>query len=207
MSPTNIHYASALLDRAGSKIDVQATIQPFGIGVYEIYTPAFSQEAIDKYAELLNHGVEGQWLSNASDPTRLFRVVDPSPPAGIPKVCISRALEDSSRSGRYGKSETSQQPTEPLHYLLIVQGKNASERSKVVVERSLHEVATSMLHEAMNGYSVVFTGALRRSDMNKLFSRKKTTNFSFKIMPDVATLTFSATSRDFQATEQLGIIC
>ena len=207
MSPTNIHKASSLLSRCGGTFDDQATIQPFGRPVYTIYVEAFPQEVVNKFAELFNHSVEGQWLSSANDPTRVFRTVDPSLPSAIPKLCMSRALKEEPRQS-YGKqSENTLQLKEPLDFLIVVQGKNASERSKIVVERSREDAATSMLHEAMNGYSVVFTGALLRSDMNRLLSRKKNSKFRFESMPDLATLVSFSGSEESQSNKQLGIYC
>lgn len=199
MSSTNIRKASFLLERAGSTFDDQATIEPFGQKIYNVYIPSFTQEAVNSHTEHFHHGVEGQWLSNARDPTRQFRVVDASPPLQVPKVCISRALESKTWSA---ESE------EPLHALFIVQGQNASERSKIVVARTLHEAATSILHEAINGYSVVFTGAMFRSEMELLFSKQKILiRPTFKIMPDVEALNSFAVTNDPMRTKQLGIIC
>jgi hypothetical protein len=48
---------------------------------------------------------------------------------------------------------------------MIVQGKGASTRSKVVVKYTLEDISTAMLFEALNGYSVVFSG------VPKLFGR------------------------------------
>lgn len=85
----------------------------------------------------------------------------------------------------------------------MIQGKNANERSKVVVEHTLEDAATSMLHEAINGFSVVFTGALLRSDSTKLFLQSKQRSYSFKKVPDIAAL------NDFESHgfDQIGIIC
>ncbi|KAL8881884.1 MAG: hypothetical protein Q9192_007695 [Flavoplaca navasiana] len=201
MSPTNIRKARGLLDRAGSTFDDQATIEPFGRPVYNIYVNGFSQDTLDKYVKVFNHGIEGQWLSNANDPSRVFRIVDPSAPCNVPKMCISSAMKKPSSPYNNQMSDTSPEPKEPLNYLLVVQGKNANERSKIIVEYSLEEAATSMLHEAINGFSVVFTGALFQSDSNRLFSERN--RFKFKKVPDVASLNgFGSCGYD-----QIGIIC
>ncbi len=207
MSPTKIRKAAELLGRAGSTFDDQVTIEPFGRSVYTVYVAQFPQEHVDRYTELINHGNEGQWLSWANDLTRAFKVVEPSLPFGIPKVCISWVLKGHARWTYNEKIDTSQQPKEPLDSLLIVQGKNERERSKVVVARSLEDAATSILHEAINGYSVVFTGALLRSDLNKLFSDAKSCIFSLKKLPDVAALNAFSGSKEAQTFQQIGIIC
>ncbi|KAI4280405.1 MAG: hypothetical protein L6R38_004500 [Xanthoria sp. 2 TBL-2021] len=203
MSPTNIRKASSLLDRAGTSFDDQASIQPFGQPIYTVYVHDFPQETVDQYTKVFNYGIEGQWLSNANDPTEVFRVVDPSAPYNVPKVCISSVMKKPPPSFRNPTSDPSPQPKEPLDFLLVIQGKNANERSKIVVEHTLEDAATSMLHEAINGFSVVFTGALLRSDSTKLFLQSKQRNYSFKKVPDIAAL------NDFESHgfDQIGIIC
>lgn len=202
MSPTNIRFASSLLDRAGSSFDDQATIQPFGRAVYTVYVHDFPQETVNQYAKVFNHGVEGHWLSNANDPRKILRVVDPSAPYNIPKVCMS-SLMKKPPPFRNSTSDPSPQPKEPLDFLLVIQGKNANERSKVVVSHSLEDAATSMFHEAINSFSVVFTGALLRSNSTKLFFQEREWIYSFKKVPDIAAL------NDLESSgfNQIGIIC
>ncbi|KAL8913864.1 MAG: hypothetical protein Q9172_007205 [Xanthocarpia lactea] len=207
MSPTNIHKAAQLLNHVGSTFDSQVTIMPSGRRAYTVYVAEFSQETVDKYTKLINRGIEGQWLSWGNDPTRVFRVVEPSLPFDIPKVCISWVLKQLAGSTYDEEIDTSQQTEEPLYCLLVVQGKNARERSKVVVARSLEDATTSILHEAINGYSVVFMGALLRSDMNELFSDAKSCIFSLKKLPDVAALNAFSGSKEAQTFQQIGIIC
>lgn len=123
------------------------------------------------------------------------------------KVRISRVLERPYQPIYNRMEGTLPQPKEPLDFLFIVQRKHASERSKIVVERSLESAATSMFHEAMNGFSVVFTNVLLRSDMHQLFSNKKTGKFSFKKMLDIATLSSFSGSKESQVTGMLDILC
>ncbi|KAL8672161.1 MAG: hypothetical protein Q9168_003360 [Polycauliona sp. 1 TL-2023] len=201
MSPTNIRKAWPMLDRAGTSFDDQATIEPFGLPVYTVFVEEFPQETLDKYAKLLNHGIEGQWLSDALDPTKAFGAVDPSLPSKVPKLCISGVLKNRDAQSRYIMSNPPPGMKEPLDFLLVVQGKNASERSKIVVEHKLEDAATSMLHEAINGYSVVFTGAILRSDSNKLFSQ--TGLFELKKVPDIAALN----DFDSHGLPRIRIIC
>ena len=204
MSPTNIRHASDLLTRAGRSFDDQATIQPFGKQVYTIYTDTFPQEVLNQYASLFNHGVEGKWLSYQNDTTKLFKIVQPSPPMGIPKLMISCALAEDPLPNH--SKAPNRQPKEPLDFLLIVQGSTGSDRSKLVVARGRTEAATTMLHEAMNGFSTVFTGALLRSDMNLLFHGGGKVGFSLRKCQDVADLNTS--SKDRREDEHvLGVIC
>lgn len=204
MSPTNIRYASDLLTRAGTIFDDQATIQPLGKQVYTIYTDTFLQEALDTYASLFRHGVEGRWLSYSNDFTKVIKVVQPSPPSDIPKLVISCALAEDSRPG--SPEAPDQHPGESLDLLLIFQGSAASQRSKLAVARSLTDAATIMLHEAMNGFSTVFTEALLRSDMKQLFHDGGYRGYSLRKCQDVASLNAFSKERS-EDEDELGVIC
>ena len=93
-----------------------------------------------------------------------------------------------------------------MDFLLIIHGGAASERSKLVVARSRTDAATTMLQEAMNGFSTVFTGALLRSDMNLLFRDNTKSGFSLRKCHDVASLsTFS--EKRLEHAKELGVIC
>ncbi|KAL8919741.1 MAG: hypothetical protein Q9208_006607 [Pyrenodesmia sp. 3 TL-2023] len=202
MSPTNIRKAPALLQHAGKTLDDQATIQPFNRPVYTVYISEFLQEDLNKYSKLFNHGIEGQWLSNSRNPTGgVLKVVDPSPPSTIPKISISWVLNPTSTSTQSPQLEY------PLDFILVIQGNNALERSKVIVARSAEHAATSMLHEAMNGFSVVFTGALLRSDTEELFSSSERSQpFQFVKMPDVMAL-MACTNKMSKKCGEVRIIC
>ena len=45
-----------------------------------------------------------------------------------------------------------------LCYLAVIQGKQGASRSKCIVRSNPRSLAASILHEAINGYSTVFTG-------------------------------------------------
>ena len=209
MSPTNIRHGSELVSRAGQSWDDLATIMPFGRKVYIDCLNNFPQEVINTYTKLLDKGIQGQWLSSGKDVTRTINVVEPSPPLEIPRVCMSHALSQEPRYPQPIKHESAPQPWEQLGYLLIVQGRNACERSKVVVEQRKNDAGKAMLHEAMNGFSVVFTGAMLRSDICALFDERRTWHPSFKKVPDIPSLVeFSQKNAQVVGdTLQIGIIC
>ena len=155
MSPTNIRHASDLLTRAGrSFVDDQATIEPFGKQICTVYNDTFPKEVLDSYANLFRHGVEGKWLSYGNDLRKMIQVVQPSQPTNIPQLLISCALADDPRPDHFRAQD--RQPREPLDFLLTIQGGAASERSKLVVARSRTDAATTMLHEAMNGFYCLY---------------------------------------------------
>ena len=52
-----------------------------------------------------------------------------------------------------------------LAYIMIVQGKEASTHSKVVVEHTLDDIASAILFEALNGYSCRYEPSKSRREM------------------------------------------
>ena len=53
-------------------------------------------------------------------------------------------------------------------YILVVQGRSAGLRAKLVVCETLHGAGAEMLYEAGNGYSVVFSGVMLRGQVGML---------------------------------------
>ena len=213
MSPTNIHNASDLLRHAGYPIEDQAIIQPFGRQVY-IDVGAHSQEDINKFRKLLNCGIQDQWVSNTGDNFPAFRVVYTAGLINIPKVCVSDAfaskfaLKDSGHRRHERPGEPGNEPKEPLCYILIVQRSNASERSKIITKSTLEGAARAILHEAADGFSVVFSGATFRTNVANMFPEYESSgNFNFVKVTDIAELNATATVGDNRRGGKVGILC
>lgn len=58
-----------------------------------------------------------------------------------------------------------------LAFNILLQGRNAFERSKAVARPTRDAIAAAMLHEAMNGYSIVFSGIFLLSSLPKIFQQ------------------------------------
>lgn len=50
----------------------------------------------------------------------------------------------------------------PPDHLLVIYGRNVYERSQMVKEHNLENAATLVVYKAINGFSIVFTGARLR---------------------------------------------
>lgn len=145
MDQTKICNAFQLLDHATAIFDDQATIMPFDRQVYNQYGPR-SQEDVDRFRPVFNCGIQDKWV--LFEGFKGFIPVNASPPFGIPTIRVSPGLNpamerDESASG-YEKPPAYHEkppvkPREPLSYIIIVQGSNASERSKIVINSSLKE--------------------------------------------------------------------
>ena len=57
-----------------------------------------------------------------------------------------------------GLSQTSSN-TEQTSYVVVIQGRTGARKAKVFIHTDLDQAAATMLHEALNGYSTVFSAA------------------------------------------------
>lgn len=158
-----IHRASQLIERAGDTFEEQAVIMSFEKQVYIVATDVLEEE-LKKYSVLLNCGYQDHWIVDGSNGAQ---VVEAPPPHTIPKVCVTRGLGNQ-RTVYRGDAEFKA----PLTYFVVIQGKDAAERSKVVAKHSVAAISAVMMHEAINGYSIVFSGAVLRDDGLRIFARR-----------------------------------
>ena len=175
-----IHTASAFLERANTNLEDQAIILPSNVPVYTIYRD-FSQLTLDNYSQILHDFQEHTWLKKKSAPAQasmsseLHRPAHPPKPFKIPKACISGALAAIPATGCLkGQRIDKVEDKEPLSFNLIIQGKDGAAKWKTVSEDSLQSVANTIMFETLNGYSIVFSGALLQSDLRRIKARDKT---------------------------------
>lgn len=211
MSPTNIRSGRDMISRTGSHFNDQAFIQPFNLPVHMTYVE-FSQESVDKLSKQLNCGIEDVWVSNVNSfdsATTLsndsFKVVEAGPSMKIPNVCVSLGFCTDRRSPTNHPPE---EPLAPIGYIIVVQGRNASERSKLVTNSSRSDIANTMLQEAMNGYCIVFSGALFRSSLREMFPLVRSAQtFKFTRVNGVTGLNKLAAENGTEGQGEIGIIC
>lgn len=198
MNQTDIGCGRDLLRRAGQLSEGQGLIRPFNKPVY-INSESMSDEIIADFKGLFNCGIRDKWVS---DTNQVFRVVTAGPGLSVPKVCVSRALDQKLLSSDAHAPHP--QPKDSLVYILVIQGKDASERSKLVTKATLDGAVRALLYEASNGYSVVFSGAIFRSNVNMMFS--SAVELDFVKVKDISTLNKMAlVNKDRHRT--VGIIC
>ena len=90
----------------------------------------------------------------------------------------------------------------------MVQVVNASERSKVFTKTTLDGVARAILHEAANGFSMVFSGAVFRSNIAKMFLENGSPgDLRFVKVKDIAELKELAPLKTNHNGEKVGILC
>jgi hypothetical protein len=155
MGQTNIRSGGAILQKASRSGEDTALIPEFQKYVL-ITGNDFSIDDIQRYWHLLKYGHSGLWNKNGPG-LRDCQKVEADQPSQIPMVHISAALKP-------GVGVNPPLNSVELVYFIVVEGRNGSIRSKLVYRTDLHRVGTDILWECVNGYSVVFSGAMLKTD-------------------------------------------
>ena len=166
MSPTNIHYADQILQRAGYESTTQAQIMPFGKAILLICRE-FTQEEVKALTEVLHAPRLETWFEYNG-------IKDPKPVTNdkglpIPSIYTSPGLKrDSGISGRFDEPKSASGVPIEIAYVIIVRGASGAMFSKVRVFYSLFAVAAGIMEDVLQGWSVVFSAALFKRDVQKL---------------------------------------
>ena len=161
MSYPQIMFSKQLVNDVVAPSEYITMIQPIAKSVF-LVTNEFSQQDLDDFAPLLNSGIQDKWVSNVHNPTAKFNVIDPAIPLEVPMIGVSPGLLQT-RPDILSKNAPS------LAYIFLVQGKNAGERTKAVAKVTRGAAAAAMFHELINGYSIVFSGAILTCNVAKIF--------------------------------------
>jgi hypothetical protein len=179
MGVTNFRTARDLVTRAGTTFDDTGILHPLNAALLVVSAPTAAQE-LEKWSPILGCHNEDQWVSRM--PNGDIQIVEPPTASRVSQIRVSPGLEYKVRirGGDMQKQEQERVERQKLAYIMIVQGKEASTRSKVVVKYTLEDISAAMLFEALNGYSVVFSGAIFKAIVPKLFGRNALhTGFTF----------------------------
>jgi hypothetical protein len=156
MTLTNFHNAAQLLARAGSTQELQAMIQPFQSPLYVNYT-SVPQETINQYSWRLQNAHLDQWVCKTEAPSKSFTISSaPEPVRKVPKLCVSHAFKN------LPHPSTIEDPSKDVDFIFLVEGNRGATCLKLVLQHDSHGAGVTFFHEAMNGYSVVFSGVVSK---------------------------------------------
>jgi hypothetical protein len=156
MTLTNFHTAAQLLARAGSTQELQAMIQPFQYPVYVNYT-SFPQETIDQYSWRLKNAHLDEWVCKTGDAFKPVIISSaPEPVRRVPKLCVSHAFKNLRHPSAI------EDPSKDVDFIFLVEGNRGATGLKLVLQHDSHGAGVTFFHEAMTGYSVVFSGAVSK---------------------------------------------
>jgi hypothetical protein len=179
MGRTNIRSGHDLLFRAGSLTETLCAIPEFNNMPIIFIGWDFDQDDLNRHINLIRHGQNDAWAQLLSPILKTLGEPPEQPkiaygPAdqqlNIPKIHISKGLNGFRHSRRYLPETEEEQHTlkQPdLAYILVVQGSSGAVRSKLVMRTNLQMTGAEMLYEAVNGFSVVFTGAMLKKNLEK----------------------------------------
>lgn len=200
MSPTllKIGSAKALITNAGQDSEDQATIIPLDRPVY-VECCSFSQDRLCKLTRLLNCGIRDRWVSDAGTSEGKYHTTSTPVHFRVPRVCVSPALDPKVLP------EKQREPNyDHIDYILVVQ--DAVGSLKMVTEPSLSAAARTMLHEALNGFSIVFSGALFHCNIDWMFrSDSRPSKIQFKTVMSINALNGLSVLNGKEGT--IGVIC
>lgn len=163
MGVTNLRFGRDFLQRAGwaGGFEDLALIPNCSKNVL-IVAKSFEQEEIEQYKDLIYSLRNNIWLQqDARD--KLICSAEPGLGLQIPKCVVSPCLTNTN-SARDKPSATSTS----LAYLVVIQGREGSLRSKLLILSSVQDVGAEMFYHAANGWSAVFSGAILQSDLKRL---------------------------------------
>lgn len=209
MGLNNVRKGYDIISRAGSGLDIPSVIPELGNLTLHIVGYNFDQDDLDQHVQLLKFGHNDAWMSlldsAPKDPeetgfakTPTFGVADE--PWRVPKIHVSQGLR--ARQPRSVPRDGKQEKPDPpkLAYIMIVQGRSGAIRSKLTVRSNLDLAGVEMFHMAANGFSVVFSGAILRENLEK----RKKSGASFK---KVNTMEELQVPESDSLSEVIGVLC
>ena len=102
----------------------------------------------------------GRWVGSDGEATEADL-----PYPKVPKICISRAFEY--------KGSGFDDYSPDMSFLYVVQGISCMAKMKVVLTADVYTAAAGMIHEALNGYSITFSGSVHSETAAIIFEDHK----------------------------------
>jgi hypothetical protein len=187
MSRTTINKAWYLIERAGTDHDEIVVLPSLDNLPFHIFARNFTQSELNYYSETLNRGFafNNTWLKEKElesknmkhservqwEKHRQWEKSETAPePSRLPQVTVSQGLRDfwtiadCDMSALTVVDEPGLVESE-LVYFLLVYGKAGPVHAKVVMKWDLLGAAQAMMWEVANGFSVVFSGAVLKDQL------------------------------------------
>jgi hypothetical protein len=209
MGLNNVRSGHGLLTRAGNCIEIPSVIPEFGNLPIIIAGYNFDQDDLDRHIPLLRYEHSDAWIDllesglrtageRGSARTMTFGPADES--WKVPKIHVSQGLRPSQPRPflRDGDEEKSGAPV--LAYIMVFQGRSGAFRSKLVLRTTLDQAGAEMFHMAANGFSLVFSGAMLKKNLEE----RKDINSNFKRVDNLDEL--QVVDSD-QLEKVIGVLC
>lgn len=159
--PVNINTTDDLLAGAGRGYKLQqATFRINRQPVLLEYTN--SQCHVEKFSTIMqtaSRSMMGTWIQIPSG-----ICCEPDTACKVPKIVVSRAFQH--KGSDFAKFSPS------ISFIYIVQGLCDASKAKVVLAWDVETAAAGMIHEALNGYSTVFSAAIHKNAASLVMKRQ-----------------------------------
>lgn len=178
MGRNNVRSGRDLLSRAGNGTEIPSVVPEFDNLPIIIIGRNFLQDDLDRYLNVIRFGHTDTWVRFITPTPRSLGepLEQPTFTDGpidqrltIPKIHVSQGLQHFQPRHDYlpdgQRQESHKQPD--LAYILVVQGRGGAFRSKLVLRTNRETAGAEMFYEAVNGFSVVFTGAVLKKNLEK----------------------------------------
>jgi hypothetical protein len=216
MGVTNIRSGHMLLEQAGKNLDQVAFIPENVMRSIYLEARSISKEELETYSNflLILRSDRDRWLDFRGWPLEI-PPRNPILPQAIvaPKVVLSPGLSRNwIQRGRKSEEQQVQEP-EDLAFIAIVQGLAGASVIKVVVKYSAEAIGNAMFHELMNGYSIVFSGVLlkseekRRLSCNVRWQKVETYDQLLQMKKSNEGLVSPTNDSSFNPAYKIGIVC
>jgi len=130
---------------------IRAVIPDFSRAIFMDITFSTERDLL-KWSPLLRRGLDDHWIQQGE------KVVVAAPGSvSTPRIQVCPLLH---------RDLTENHPE--LAVFIVVQGKEGSALAKMVVKDNIGQLASQIFFEACNGFSVVFSGIMRKNDTEKL---------------------------------------
>lgn len=209
MGLNNVRSGHGILIRAGDGCEIPSVIPEFGNFPIIIVSYNFDQDDLDQHVTLLRSGHSDAWMhllnSEPRSPgetgfARAITFGHADEPWKVPKVHVSQGLRTPQPISSLRDGNEEKPGALELAYILVFQGRSGAIRSKLVLRSNLDLAGAEMFHMAANGFSVVFSGALLKKNLEK----RRDASYSFKRVENLDEL--QAVDSD-QVKKVIGVLC
>jgi hypothetical protein len=169
MGLTNIRSGNDFIQRAQRPIDYLVVIPDVGDKRVYLVCRSLPQEELDEHATLFRLFQNRRWAQLGENGVlECTNQVPPAQPLLVPTITLTTVLSrPSSVFQQYSVENPSEEEPE-LVYLLVVQGQGGAAQSQLVIGWDLKTVAVELMSIAVNSLSVVFCGAIMKTDVEKI---------------------------------------
>ena len=162
-----------------------AILPEAGVRLVQLEVRAVPQQELDRHVRMLNlpPAMHNSWTGPRDTASYQHAPVK----FAIPKATLTPGMAKFWEPPNVYpvKAEALKQP-EGLVFVAVIQGLSAASLQKIHVAYSREEIANSIYHETVNGYSTVFSGAFFMADLERALQNSPRNKVEWEMANDLA---------------------